>query len=246
MLIRWSVSRQVRRDRIDGAMCENGGIFHERQRKQLCAMHVLNNLFQAPVFTKSEMDDICTSLTPQKFWNPHRSLLGMGNYDVNVITAALQTRDLCVVWFDKRKSIAHIEFSKVKGVILNVPSDWKLGFVKLPVDFKHWILLRDIDGTFYNLDSKLSRPALIGTRDDLVGYLQERLGSEERTQVLLVVEPEVENSGAWHKPDTGTGSDSGVVETASGLVGSDSDGVSADIKTNSAEKSGEKCDEAPS
>jgi len=30
-------------------------------------------------------------------------MFGLGNYDVNVVTAALQAKDLCVVWFDKRK-----------------------------------------------------------------------------------------------------------------------------------------------
>lgn len=35
--------------------------------------------------------------------NPHRSMLGIGNYDVNVIMAALQTKDLEAIWFDQRK-----------------------------------------------------------------------------------------------------------------------------------------------
>ena len=35
-------------------------IYHERQRRQLCALHVLNNLFQSKdAFTKAEMDEIC-------------------------------------------------------------------------------------------------------------------------------------------------------------------------------------------
>lgn len=37
--------------------------------------------------------------------NPHRSVLGTGNYDVNVIMAALQSRELAAVWWDKRRSV---------------------------------------------------------------------------------------------------------------------------------------------
>lgn len=35
--------------------------------------------------------------------NPHRSVFGTGNYDVNVIMAALDEKDCVAVWFDKRK-----------------------------------------------------------------------------------------------------------------------------------------------
>ena len=99
-------------------------IYHERQSRQLCALHVLNNLLQVNVFpeyqsleshalsfcfkekafTKLELDDICTHLAPDShWWNPHRSPLGLGNYDVNVMMAALQSKDCQAVWFDKRK-----------------------------------------------------------------------------------------------------------------------------------------------
>ena len=37
--------------------------YHERQHKELCALHVLNNLFQdknpSDRFTKKDLDDIC-------------------------------------------------------------------------------------------------------------------------------------------------------------------------------------------
>lgn len=45
------------------------------------------------------------SLAPQCVVNPHRSVLGTGNYDVNVIMAALQSRELAAVWWDKRRSV---------------------------------------------------------------------------------------------------------------------------------------------
>lgn len=40
--------------------------------------------------------------------NPHRSVFGTGNYDVNVIMAALQSRELAAVWWDKRRWLRRI------------------------------------------------------------------------------------------------------------------------------------------
>ena len=109
-------------------------------------------------------------------------------------------------------------------MILNVPSDWKIGFVKLPLDFKHWILLKEINGSVYNLDSKLTNPEKLGGHSDLEKYLQERILSEAQTQVLLVVEPAVEASGSWLKPMGGEVegriSDNGTLEGGDGNTAS--------------------------
>lgn len=43
------------------------------------------------------------SLSPDNLVNPHKSMLGLGNYDVNVLMAALQLRGYEAMWFDKRK-----------------------------------------------------------------------------------------------------------------------------------------------
>lgn len=74
------------------------------QVKELCALHALNNLFQeCDAFNKTELDAICYSLSPNVWINPHKSLLGLGNYDINVIMAALQRKGYEAIWFDKRK-----------------------------------------------------------------------------------------------------------------------------------------------
>ena len=157
--------------------------------KELCALHALNNLFQERGFSKQELDQICYSLSPDVWINPHKSLLGLGNYDINVIMAALQKRGCEAVWFDKRKSVVVLKHNKactvffkwvflkifyvnrdpnclrldnIDGFILNVPTEYKLGFVLLPLKRRHWIALKKIDGAFYNLDSKLDSPQLIG------------------------------------------------------------------------------------
>ncbi|MBN3299958.1 JOS2 protein, partial [Amia calva] len=78
------------------------GLYHERQCWELCAVHALNNLLQRPQFSKQSADSICTDLSPQSVLNPHRSVLGTGNYDVNVIMAALLSQGLRAVWWDRR------------------------------------------------------------------------------------------------------------------------------------------------
>lgn len=79
-------------------------ILHEKQRQQLCAVHAMNNLFQdMEACSKEEMDEICYTLNASRWNNPHKSMLGFGNYDINVITSFLHTKNCDVIWFDKRK-----------------------------------------------------------------------------------------------------------------------------------------------
>ena len=84
---------------VSGSNCMINGIFHERQRRELCALHALNNVFQHKEFTKGilrrqhanlafskdELDQVCNRLAPASVLNPHKSFLGTGNYDINVI-----------------------------------------------------------------------------------------------------------------------------------------------------------------
>lgn len=55
-----------------------------------------------------------------------------------------------------------IDTSHVFGFILNVPSEYKIGFVSLPLRRRHWIALRKINDQYWNLDSKLNQPRSIG------------------------------------------------------------------------------------
>lgn len=57
-------------------------------------------------FTLKLKEKICFlfSLSPNsKFINPHKSALGFGNYDINVIMSALHKKHCEAIWFDKRK-----------------------------------------------------------------------------------------------------------------------------------------------
>ena len=75
------------------------------------------------------------SLAPDSYINPHRSMLGLGNYDVNVIILALQQKGFDTMWFDKRRYLLdHYIFtlaeigSHLINIVLIVPN-----YIKVPL-----------------------------------------------------------------------------------------------------------------
>ena len=71
-------------------------------------------------FHKSELDDICVALADGKrFFNPHRSVFGLGNYDVNVLSAAVRSRGFEVSWHDARKDVKHVDVDQHFAIIVN-------------------------------------------------------------------------------------------------------------------------------
>ena len=75
----------------------------------------------------------------------------------------LEMRGFKAVWFDKRKSVEALHLETVYGLIINLPSDFKLlGLLPTPFTSKHWIAIKAMDGHFFNLDSKLENPIKIG------------------------------------------------------------------------------------
>jgi len=172
---------------------ENSPIYHEKQSKELCALHALNNLFQSKeAFKQMELDAICYSLSPNNYINPHRSILGLGNYDVNVLIAALQNKGYSAFWFDKRKDPKMLKLDQIFGFVMNIPSECRLGFLWLPIKRRHWISIKNINGIYYNLDSKLVNPSQIGNADDLLHYFRNQLHVNDN-QLFVVVTGENNN-----------------------------------------------------
>jgi len=205
--------------------CSEHNIYHEKQSRELCALHALNNLFQDHrAFSKSEMDSICYKLSPDTYINPHKSMFGLGNYDVNVVMSALQSKGYETIWFDKRKDIDTLDFENICGYILNVPTDYKLGMIYLPIHRKHWIALRKIGSRFYNLDSKLDGPEVIGNATDLRAFLHTQVACRNK-ELLLVVEQDCASNGSWliskHQHQTDTSSPSENQQTQNGYPTSD-------------------------
>lgn len=184
-------------------------IYHERQSKQLCALHALNNLFQdSQAFTKHELDTICRDLSPDtRIFNPHRSLFGLGCYDVNVIIYALSRRGFEVIWFDKRKDLSCLNLENIFGLILNIPDPPSGSFFAIPFNTipsqarfwssqKHWITIKQVGSYYYNLDSKLDSPSCIGNKDDLLQYLRHKMPID-LVEILIVVPKAVSEDQSW-------------------------------------------------
>ncbi|XP_014233181.1 josephin-2 [Trichogramma pretiosum] len=217
----------------------NGSIYHERQVKELCALHALNNLFQERGYSKQELDQICYSLSPDVWINPHKSLLGLGNYDINVIMAALHKKGCEAVWFDKRRDPKCLHLENIQGFILNIPTDYKLGFVLLPLKRRHWVALKKIQGAFYNLDSKLDSPQLIGKDSDLLAYLKEQIDSKEK-ELFLVVSQEVDSKQGWliepNETKTMTDKTEESIKNDDNKTETENNTINTDLNLNNSEK----------
>lgn len=134
------------------------------------------------------MDKICATLSPEDYINPHKSFLGLGNYDVNAIMVALESKAMQLVWFDKRKEItsSSLELTRSLGFILNIPSDYTFGFVTLPIKSRHWVCVKKMrDGKYYNLDSKFNQPKCIGDDNDFIDYLKGEMKSNDKELFLV-------------------------------------------------------------
>ena len=88
---------------------------------------------------------------------------------------------------------------------MNMPYQFSIGFLRLPITRKHWFVIREIEGAYYNLDSKFSVPEMIGSSEETLKYLKEILKTGDR-ELLLVVNSEVEKSSGWKRTiDSNTG-----------------------------------------
>ncbi|EJW82749.1 josephin-2 [Wuchereria bancrofti] len=169
-----------------GGTVSIGQLYHEKQQMQLCLMHTLNTLLQRNEFKKIDLDCIAENLHRSRWFNRHRSLFGFGNYDINVLIAALETRNLILNWFDSRRSTACLNFSKIFGFIFNITSR---GFIPFWTGH-HWFTVRQIGvAGFFNFDSKLNEPVPI---NDFVAFSDSLLA--KGAQLLVVVEPQNANN----------------------------------------------------
>lgn len=174
---------------------ENCKIYHERQRLQFCLLHSLNNLFQQEdAFTRASLNEIAEKLVlddPNKrtwtplsvVFKPHHNAL-TGNYDINVLVAALEGRGKGVVWHDRRNEASSIDLDSgeisLMGIVINVPVTRYAGLWKS----RHWVTLRKIDGVWYNLDSDFRAPQCFKDGKEVREFLDYVIGLGG--EVLLV------------------------------------------------------------
>jgi hypothetical protein len=164
---------------LSAASCDE--IYHERQRLALCGVHAINNLLQKERFQKSDFDEACQKLSPSIIFNPHRSILGIGDYDVNVVTMLLQEEGLTVSWHDRRTILERKDFEddQMVGVLWNVKSTSLWGRI---MRGRHWIALLYRDRQWIYLDSTLPEPHVVGSQDACLQLLK----SEADAHILFV------------------------------------------------------------
>ena len=127
----------------------------ERQRLQGCALHTLNNLFQGEAFTRAGLARLADGLSARRagLLSPHHWPL-VGNYDVNVLDAALASRGKELVWV--RQDTAP-DLAQAWALVLSLPAQGRLAAW---LGGRHWLGLRRLhpDGVWHNLDSLLPGP----------------------------------------------------------------------------------------
>jgi josephin len=136
-------------------------LLQERQHLQHCMKHMLNNLLQRPAFSTSDMNRLADALSPRHLavLPRHRTLL-LGNYDVNVLEAALAEVGRTLHWHDRRDTeYQRLDFDIVWALIINVSSKGLFGLGLIPG--RHWYGIRKIDEVWYVLDSGLQQPQRI-------------------------------------------------------------------------------------
>jgi len=177
---------------------ETSKLYHERQKLQLCALHSLNSLFQKSLFTKKQLDSIVHEYDKSWYRNEYSTLF-TGNYDLRIILDALESQGYTLRAIDINESFNTINFKDSFGLLLNIPLERPF-FDRLPLvrsltkPGRHWLTIKSIDGEkYFNLDSKLSQPQLIGNETELIKYLN-TLDRPESYMYLVVKEPITEKS----------------------------------------------------
>jgi josephin len=117
-------------------------------------------------------------------FKPHHNAM-TGNYDINVLIAALEGKGKNVVWHDRRNGATLINLDAsddtLMGVVLNV-SVRKFGGIWKS---RHWVTLKKIDGVWHNLDSDLLAPETFKDAEEVREFLDHII--DRGGEVLLVM-----------------------------------------------------------
>ena len=146
-------------------------------------------------FTRAHLNGIAEKLVlddPNKgtwtplsvVFKPHHNAL-TGNYDINVLIAALEEKGKRVIWHDRRSGVSSINLDesedKLMGIVLNIPVRKYGGLWR----GRHWVALRKIEGVWYDLDSDLAAPHTFKDTEEVREYLDAIIGGG--AEVLLIM-----------------------------------------------------------
>lgn len=143
------------------------------------------------LFNRADLDAI-VHIDPQKEnWNPlslifkpHHNTL-TGNYDINVLIAALEGNGKKVVWHDHHNMASSIDLSLSEedliGIILNITVSKYGGLWRS----RHWVALKRIDGLWYNLDSDLDGPKPLKNEEEVKEFLDDIISQGSELVIVL-------------------------------------------------------------
>ena len=95
------------------------------------------------------------------------------------------------------RSPEEINIDKLYGILINTVGKWNaFGYQFSLKLFRHWFSIKKINDNYYNLDSQLKKPEVIGNEADVCSYLKSKL-AENNTELLLVVDQQVAEDRSW-------------------------------------------------
>ena len=170
--------------------------YHETQWLSRCAVHAVNNLFQASVTSSREFDEVCAALAPDARWlaNPHRTPL-LGNYDANALLAVVARHGATGRFVDRRAGLGERVRSaaaspRARGFLVPVRSArrWWRPFASA----RHWFaLVRAADGQSWAVcDSLSSAPLPLGDTAALERHIDALAADAALDLNLIFVEDE--------------------------------------------------------
>lgn len=171
-------------------------VHHERQRWWRCGLHAVNALLHAPVYSPRDFERLADDLltAPRPPWaHPHRSVLGLGNYDLNVLMSALHRRGLDVSWLPQTRSVRDVlrAEERLSGFLVNVPGSWQPPWPlsHFLVERRHWIAVTRYGPHFYLVDSNQPAPTRFESESDLLSYFASAKNESRHVLYVCAIPP---------------------------------------------------------
>jgi josephin len=138
-----------------------------------CGVHALNNALQFAAFSVSDFEAIADQLAKssgERSWlgfSSYRAPLGLGQYNVSVLEVAASRVGREIKWHDRRKALEGPLGADVEALLANRSSTFS----------RHWFAVRRVQGTWYNLDSKLAAPMPLTDEQAALALLNDHLAA---------------------------------------------------------------------
>lgn len=133
----------------------SGLVYHEQQIGNLCGVHCLNNLLQAPCYTSAHLQNIAERLDNMEEAADFPNMQHGGNFNVQVLIAALQERAIELQWIGNPDMLHYLDSPEsaagAAGYVINSGG--------------HWWALREVHGVWWDLNSNNHAPTRLGIEE---------------------------------------------------------------------------------